>query len=83
VGKEQREPTVLTPMRESIVSDRLCYSRMDAGVSGPDKLWGQTGPLIYSRLFHWPSETRAPGGGGGGGGASVDDHCLCSARPPL
>ena len=34
----------LTPMRESIVSSGLCYSRMDAGVSGPDKRRGQPGP---------------------------------------
>lgn len=34
----------LTPMRESIVSGGLCYSRMDAGVSGPDKRRGQPGP---------------------------------------
>lgn len=34
----------LTPMRESIVSGGLCYSRMDAGVSGPDKRQGQLGP---------------------------------------
>lgn len=34
----------LTPMRESIVSCGLCYSRMDAGVSGPDKRRGQPGP---------------------------------------
>lgn len=34
----------LTPMREPIVSSGLCYSRMDVGVSGPDKLWGQPGP---------------------------------------
>lgn len=73
----------LTPMRESIVSGGLCYSRMDAGVSGPDKRRGQLGPVIYSRPFHCPSETGARGGGGGGGRASGDDHCLCSARPPL
>lgn len=34
----------LTPMRESIVSGGLCYSRTVAGVSGPDKRRGQPGP---------------------------------------
>lgn len=34
----------LTLMRESIVSGGLCYSRMDAGVSGPEKRQGQLGP---------------------------------------
>lgn len=34
----------LTPMRESIVSGRLCYSRMDAGVLGTDKRQGQPAP---------------------------------------
>lgn len=30
--------------------------------------WVSQAPVIYSRLFHWPSETGACGGGGGGGG---------------
>lgn len=49
-------------------------AQINAGVS--------QAPVIYSRPFHWPPETGACGGGGGGG-ASGDDHCLCSARPPL
>lgn len=46
-------------------------------------------PVIYSRPFHWPSETGACGGGGGDGGGfggwggGGAGHCLCSARPPL
>lgn len=46
------------------MSGRLCYSRMDAGVSGPDKRQGQPGLGIYSSLFHGLSETGACGGGG-------------------
>lgn len=47
----------------------LCYSRMGAGVSGPQiNAQVSEGPVIYSRLFHWPSETGARRGGGGGGG---------------
>ena len=34
----------LNPEAEGIVSGGLCYSRMDAGVSGPDKRRGQPGP---------------------------------------
>lgn len=46
--------------------------------------WVKQASVIYSRLFHWPCVTGARGGGGGdGGGGSGDDHCLCSARPPL
>lgn len=43
-GHRRRErPAVLTPMRESIVSGRLCYSRMDAGVSAQINR-GEAGP---------------------------------------
>lgn len=62
---------------------------MGAGVSGL-RIDAQVskGPVIYSRPFHWPSETGAGGGGGWGRGrevacGGVGHHCLCSARPPL
>ncbi|MEQ2255078.1 hypothetical protein ILYODFUR_010045 [Ilyodon furcidens] len=38
-------------MRESIVSGRLCYSRMDAGVSGADKPGRGRSPLFTVGSF--------------------------------
>lgn len=46
-GTDEKEPAVLTPMREPIVSGRLCYSRMDAGVMGADKP-GQAGFPLFT-----------------------------------
>lgn len=69
----------LTPVRGSIVSGGLCYSRVDAGVSGPDK----PGSLaIYSRLFQGPAETRAPGGAGAGAPVGPPLFLLSQASTP-
>lgn len=59
----------------------LCYSRVDAGVSGPDKRRGHAVFTVGS--FMAPVKQEPVVEVGVAGGLRWDDHCLCSARPPL
>lgn len=71
----------LTPMRGPIVRGGLCYSRVDAGVSGPDKRRGHSVFTVGSFMALVKQEPVVEVGVAGG--LQWDDHCLCSARPPL
>lgn len=59
----------LTPMRGSIVSGGLCYSRLDAGVSGPDKRQGHS--LFTVGSFMAPVKQEPLAEVGGARGATV------------
>lgn len=63
-------------MRASIVKGRLCYSRVDAGVSSQTKVGSNRPPLFTVDPFIALVKQEPPG-------ASWEEQCFCSVRPSV